>query len=171
MKRPVQGANDRRRVTASFHSRRIQTITARMISHGKGKWHRILHHHRIATNVRFPADAAELVYAGISTNVRIVLDGYVTGERRRICHYDAVTKYAIVCDVGLCHERTVVTYLGEHAPASGAAMYCHKFPDQIAPADARFGRLAFVFQILSGQAKGNKRKYPRVLTDYRTTVN
>ena len=50
-------------------------------------------------------------------------------------------------------------------------MYCHKLPDQIAPPDARFRRLAFVFQILSGQAKGNKRKHPRVLTNYRTTVN
>ena len=104
MKRSVQGADDRRRVTASFHSRRIQPITVRMIAHRKRKWQRILHHHRVATNVRFPADAAELMYAGISTNVCIVLDGYVTGERSGICHYNAVTKYAIVCDVRLCHK-------------------------------------------------------------------
>ena len=75
-----------------------------MIAHGQRKWQRILHHHRVTANVRFPADAAELMYTGVSPNVRIVFNDYVTGERGRICHDHAVTEYAIVRYMSLRHQ-------------------------------------------------------------------
>src|SRR6266550_7113068 len=141
-----------------------------MIAHCECKWQRILNHHRITANVRFPTDTAKLMYTGVSSDVRVVFNNYVTGERSGIRHDHAITEYAIVGNVGLCHEQAVVANPGQHFSAGGTAMDCHKLPDQVSPADACFGGLTFVFQILGGKANGNKRKDSRVLPNHRTAI-
>ena len=100
----MQRANHHRRVAAAFHSRRIQTVTARMIAHRKCKWQRVLHHHGIATDIRFSANAAKLMNTRVSANICIVFDDYVAGEGGSIGHDHAITEPAIMGNVSLRHE-------------------------------------------------------------------
>jgi hypothetical protein len=92
------------------------------------------------------------VDTGVSADVGIVFNDHVSGERGRICHDHSVADDAIVRNVSLGHDQTVVAYLSQHSTAGGAAMNRYKLPNHIASPDARFGWLAFVLQILSGKA-------------------
>ena len=103
------------------------------------------------------------MHAGISADVRVVLNDHVAGQGGGVGHDHAVAEDAIVGDVGLGHQQTVVADLRQHSAAGGAAMDGYKLSNLIAPADARFGRFAFVLQILRRQADRNKRKDARVL--------
>src|SRR5947207_2348614 len=104
-------------------------------------------------NLEMICEGSRLVYAAnvspdFSSSFRLhpssFLNNHMPGERGRICHNHAIADYAIVRDVSLGHDQTIIAYLSQHPPARGATMNCHKFPNQIAPANARFRRLAFV---------------------------
>ncbi len=51
------------------------------------------------------------MHTGISADVRAVFDHDVSGERRGIRHDHAVADQAVVCDVRLGHDQTIVADL------------------------------------------------------------
>ena len=61
-------------------------------------------------------------------------------------------------DVRLGHEQTIVADLRQHAAAGSAAMDGDKLSDVIAPADARFRRLALYFRSWGGRPIETKGK-------------
>ena len=122
-----------------------------MIALGNGKWQRVFDDNRIAADERLAPDPAKLVNARIRADVRPVINRYVTGERGGICHNHAVSDSAIVRDVRLRHQQTIVADFGQTAAARCAAMNGDEFADVISFADFYSGRLARVFQILRRQ--------------------
>src|SRR5688572_14636559 len=89
---------------------------------------------------------------GISADVGTVFNLDVSRERRSVGHDHAVADQAVVRDVGLGHDQTIVTGFRKHSTASRAAMNGDKLANLVPFADARFGRFAFVLQILGGES-------------------
>src|SRR6185369_17994660 len=119
-----------------------------MIADGQRKRQRVFDDDRVTADVSLFADATKLVHTGIRADVRAILDDYMTRERGRISHDDAVANYAVVRDVGLGHDQAIVADLREHAAAGSAAMNRDELADVVALADDCFRRFAFVLQIL-----------------------
>src|SRR4029079_8598856 len=136
----------------------IQSVTLRVIADGQGKRQCILDDYRVTTDVGFFADAAELMHTGIRADVRAIFDHDMSGKRGCVCHDDAIADQAIVRDVCLGHNQAVVDEASQHAAAGSASMNGYEFAYLVALADACFGRLAFVLQILRSKADGDEGK-------------
>src|SRR5215510_2706078 len=119
-----------------------------MITDGKSERERVLYHHRIATYISLPPNAAELMDAGIRTDIGAVLDSHMTGKRRGVRHDYVVSNQAIVRYVHLGHQKTTTTDAGDAASAGRAAMHRHEFADARALSDFGLSSLATVLQVL-----------------------
>ena len=95
----------------------------------------------------------------------------MAGERGAVRHDHAVADDAIVRDVRLGHDQTIIARLRQHAAARRAAMNGNELADAVSFADARLGRLAFVFQILRCESDRDKRKDMRALANSGAPVN
>ena len=97
------------------------------------------------------------MHAGIGADIRPIFDDDVARECRGIGHDYTVADHAVVSNVRLGHDQTVVANLRQH-PAGGAAMNRHELANFIALSDSRFRWFAFVFQVLRSEPDGDKRK-------------
>ena len=87
----------------------------------------------------------------IGSNIGIVLNYYVAGQCGCVRHDHVVADYAVVCDVGLGHEQTIVADLSQHSTTERAAMDGYKLSNHVAAANSSFRRLRLVLQILRRQ--------------------
>jgi hypothetical protein len=92
------------RVSPPLHSGRVQAITTRVIANGQGKWQRVFHDDRVTANVGLATHSAKLMHAGISSNVRIVLNDHMACQGGGVGHNHSVADDAIVSDVDLRHQ-------------------------------------------------------------------
>src|SRR5262245_57523095 len=98
------------------------------------------------------------MHTGIGADVCAVFNHYVARERRGISHDHAVADQAIVSNVGLGHDQAVVADFGEHATAGSTAVNGDEFTYLVSLADACFGGLTFVLEILGSKSDGDERK-------------
>jgi len=136
-----------------------------MVADGQRERQRIFHDDRVTADLRLFADATKLVHAGIRADVRAILDYDVTRERGRVCHDDAIADQAIVRNVGLGHDQTIVADPREHSAPGGATMNRDELADVVALANNRLRGLAFVFQILRRETDGDEWKDVRAGID------
>src|SRR5438093_9856266 len=80
----------------------------------------------------------------------------MAGEGRGIRHDHLITNQAIVRNVRLGHDETVIAGFGEPAAARSAAMNRYELTDPVAPANFSFRRLAGKLQILRRQTNRDK---------------
>jgi hypothetical protein len=165
MKCVVERVYNFARVAATAHAGDIQTVTARVVAYRKRVGKRVFDYHRVAADVGFAPDAAELVNARISAYVSAVFDKDMARERRGVRHDDLVAYDAIVRDVRLCHQETIIAYLREHPSAFRASMNGDEFAYAIAPPDSGLRRLAPVLQVLRGKTYGDEGKDVRVVAN------
>src|SRR5215203_5351914 len=140
MKRIDRGA----RITATLHAGDVKPVALRVVTDGQSKRQRIFDDDRVATDIGFFADAAELVHTGIRANVSAVLDHYMTGEGGSVCHDDAVADQAVVRDVRLGHDEAVVADSREHSAAGSSPVNGDEFAYLVTLADNCFRWFAFV---------------------------
>ena len=75
-------------------------------------------------------------------------DDHVSADGSGVGQHDAMADGYIVCHMHVRHQKIVVAQRGDHSAASRAAVQSDKFADFVPMADARFGGLALVLQIL-----------------------
>src|SRR5215813_4468291 len=95
----------------------------------------------------------------------------MAGEGGCVRHDYMVANQAIVRDVSLRHQKTVVADLCDAATAGGAAMNGDKFPNSSSTADYCPCFFARKFQILWWQSDRDKRVNVRLITDHGAPVN
>src|SRR5690348_13975472 len=171
MKSVMQRVDGRTRITPALHAGDVQAITLRVIADSQSKRQRVFDDDRVAADVSLFADAAKLMNAGVSADVRAVFDNDVPRERRGVGHDDAVADETVVRDVRLGHDQAVVADAREHAAAGGAAMNGDKLANLVAGADARFGWLTFVLEILRREADRDEGKNVCLSADGSATVD
>src|ERR1044071_6332619 len=136
-----------------------------MIADRQSKRQRILNDDRITADISLFADATKLVHAGISADVRTIFNDDMSCQCRGVCHDHAISDQAIVCDVCLGHDQTIVASPCQHAATGGAAMNRDELAYVVARADPRFGWFTLVLQILRSETDRDERKYVRARTD------
>ena len=136
------------RVTAAAHADLVEPIALCVITDSQGERQSVFDHYRIAADIGLASDTAELVYAGISADIRAIIDDHVAGQGRGVGHDYVIAEQAIMGDVRLGHQETIVASFRYSAAAGGAAMNSHEFADAIPPPDFSFSRLACELQIL-----------------------
>jgi hypothetical protein len=142
-----------------------------MVADSQSKRQRILHDHGIAADVSFFAHATELMHAGIGADVCAIFDDDVAGERGGIRHDYTITDQAIVSDVGLGHDQTIVTDARQHPATGSAAMDRYELAYVVVRTDLRFGWFAFVLQILRSESNRDEGKHVRACSDGSASVD
>src|SRR5437773_9957379 len=122
MKSVMQGSDRLFRVATPAHADFVQAIAFRVIADGERERQSVLHHHRVAADVSFAADATELMHAGIRADIRAVIDSDVTSERSCVGHNHVIANESIVRDVSLGHNESVIADLRQPSSASSATM-------------------------------------------------
>ena len=112
-----------------------------------------------------PADAAELVHAAERAHVRPVLDDDVPGEPTLLPRMTWFPMLQSCATWAYVISRLSLPMLVTRPPPCGAAMDRDEFADAVAAADAGFGALAFVFQVLRGHADGRVREKDVIFAD------
>ena len=135
------------------------------LAYGVRKRQHVLRHHAVSADEGVPPDAAELVHAGGGADHRPVPHRHVPAQRDGVGQHHVIADVHIVRHVRVGHQQVVVADAGDQAAALGAAMDGDEFADVVAVADARFGALAVVFQVLRGHAHGAVREKDVVLAD------
>ena len=79
--------------------------------------------------------------------------------------------YAVVSNMRLRHDQTVIADLRKHATAGATAMDRHELANMVALPNARFGWFSLVLQILRGQSNRNERENMGAVADGRAAVN
>src|SRR2546421_6015221 len=131
----MQSLDSSRRVPARAHADFVQAITLGVITDGQRKRQSVFHHHRVTADISLAANTTELMHARIRPYVRVVFDDYVARQRRGVGHYDMIANQAIVRDVCLGHEETIVAGLSNAAAAFCASMNRHELANAIAPSN------------------------------------
>ena len=117
----------------------------------------ILNHHRMRTDHGMPTDAAELVYAGKSTDNRMIFDNHVSGEADVIDQNSVITDLAVVGDMTPDHEQAAITHPRDASTASRARLHGNVLADDVVLANdehAAFASILFILWCRTQTGKG-----------------
>ena len=153
------------RIAATFHPDAIEAEAFRMVTLYDREGRGVFYDHRVPSNECLITNAAKLMDARICANIRPVADLDMPGERRGIRHYDVIADPAVVGDMGLGHEKVIVTDRSKSAATRGAAVDRDEFTDLVALADFGCSGFTRVLKILRRQADRNERENARTLAD------
>src|SRR6266404_5391372 len=103
MKGVMQRSDGFARIATAAHPNFVESIALRVVADRQRKRQSILNYHRIAADISLAADATKLMHAGISADVRAIIDDHMTGESRGVGHDYIVPEQAIMRDVRLRH--------------------------------------------------------------------
>jgi hypothetical protein len=95
----------------------------------------ILTHHRPGADHRDIPEAYELVNTREPSDDHTVTNEYVTGERRAVGEHAPISNEGIVPDMGISHEKILITDLGDHPTARGPRLKGHTLSNDIAVTD------------------------------------
>src|SRR5437588_5005252 len=142
-----------------------------MIADRECERERVLNYDRITADVSFASEATELMHSRVRADVGAVVNNDVAGEGGRVGHDHVITDDAVVGDVTLRHQKTVVTDLCDAAAAFGAAMNSDELANARATAYLCFGLFAGELQILRWQADRDERVDVSFIANARLTIN
>src|SRR5438046_10129865 len=111
MKGVVKGGDSLTRIAPATHTDFVESVPLRMITHRERKRQCVFHDYRVAADISFSTNAAELMHARIRANICPVFDYNVAGERRGASHNHLVTDATILRDMRLGPNEASLTGL------------------------------------------------------------
>src|ERR1700730_3970604 len=117
MKGVVKRGHSLTRIAPATHADFVEPVALRVITHRERKRQCVFHDYRVAADISFATNAAELMHAGVRTDVCTVLDADMAGQPSGVSHNYVVTDQAIVRDMRLGHDETVVAGFRDPAAA------------------------------------------------------
>ena len=130
----------------------------------------ILHELRRAADHRIASDLHELVHACHAADHDAILDNRVSRKHRCIAHDDAIAQDAVVRNMRVRHEETVVAD-ARLFPLTCRTVYRRTLADRRAVANERIALLALELQILRHLTNGRPLEYMAVTTDLRPLLD
>src|SRR5437879_4395422 len=131
MKGVVKGGDSLTRIAPATHTDFVESVALRMITHRERKRQCVFHDYRVAADISFSTNAAELMHARIRANICPVFDYNVAGECRGVSHNHLVTDETIVRDMRLSHDEAIIAGFCNPAAACRAAVNSHELADPI----------------------------------------
>ena len=157
MKGVMKSGDDFLRIAATFNSGGIQAITTGVIADCKRERECVFNNYGVTADVSFSPNATKLMNSRVGTNICAIFNRYVASEGGGVGHDHTIAYDAVVRNMGLRHDQTVIADLGKHATPECASMNRDELANMVAAANASLGWLTLVFQILRGQTNGDER--------------
>src|SRR5262249_36752896 len=121
--------------TLALQSDQVQSFEASPVTPHHAVGNDIVRHARHSADEGIAADPRELLYRGQATDVDVTRDDPMPAERNAVGEGDAVADMAIVRDVRIGHEVSLIAHLRLPAAFFGSAIHRDMFADDIAGPD------------------------------------